>query len=217
MRIPPQGLPFPIALGVNDKRSVNVSASLDACPNDEELMTRLLKKDSQALSLLFDRYSRLAMGIAFRILRDHGEAEEIVQESFLQVFQKAHLFDRSKGTAKGWVVQIALHRALDRKSYLDRRGFYLVTDTGYIRDRLLDKTDLDREVATKLVREQLQKAFEELSEVQRRTLELFYFEGLVLREISDQLEEPLGNVRHHFYRGLEQLRKNTFLQILREK
>jgi RNA polymerase sigma-70 factor (ECF subfamily) len=217
MRIPPQELPFPIALVGNDARSVNVPASPVVCPKDEELMARLLKKDSQALSLLFERYSRLVMGIAFRILHDHGEAEEIVQDSFLQVFQKAHLFDQSKGTARAWMVQIAFHRALDRKSYLDRRGFYFGTETGYIRDRLLDKTDLDREVAAKLVREQLQKAFEELSEVQRRTLELFYFEGLVLREISDQLEETLGNVRHHFYRGLEQLRKNTFLQIFREK
>jgi RNA polymerase sigma-70 factor (ECF subfamily) len=62
----------------------------------------------------------------------------------------------------------------------------------------------------------LERAFEQLPEIQRVTLELFYFEGLELREISERLNEPLGNSRHHFYRGLERLRKSAFVQRLRE-
>jgi RNA polymerase sigma-70 factor, ECF subfamily len=63
----------------------------------------------------------------------------------------------------------------------------------------------------------LQKAFEELPEMQRRTLELFYFEGLALREVSAELSESLGNVRHHFYRGLERLRNSALVQRLGRK
>jgi RNA polymerase sigma-70 factor (ECF subfamily) len=81
----------------------------------------------------------------------------------------------------------------------------------------LGETDLDREIGAKLDCLQLKRAFAELSEMQRLTLELYYFEGLELREIAEKLNEPLGNVRHHCYRGLQRLRKSTFVQRLREK
>jgi RNA polymerase sigma-70 factor, ECF subfamily len=83
-------------------------------------------------------------------------------------------------------------------------------------DTLLGDTDLDREVGARLDRVQLEKAFEELPSSQRLTLELFYFEGLDLREISQKMNESLGNTRHHFYRGLERLRKSVLLQRLRD-
>jgi RNA polymerase sigma-70 factor, ECF subfamily len=184
---------------------------------DEELMVRLQARDSTALNLLFDRYSRLLLGIALRILNDYGEAEEIVQEAFFYVYQKSGSFDPAKGSVKAWIVQIAYHRALDRKALLARRGFYLGTDLGSLEDTLLGKTDLEREVGAELDRAQLEKAFNELSDMQRRTLDLFYFEGLELREISERLNEPLGNVRHHYYRGLERLRKSAFVRKLWEK
>jgi len=116
---------------------------------------------------------------------------------------------------KNWIVQIALHRALDRRAHLLRRGFYVGTDIRSLGDTLVGETDLDREVGAKLDWEQLQKAFEQLPQIQRLTLELYYFEGLDLREISEKLQESLGNTRHHFYRGLERLRKNVFVQHLR--
>jgi RNA polymerase sigma-70 factor (ECF subfamily) len=198
------------------KHSVS-EISVANCPSDEDVMARLCANDSNALNFLFDRYCRLVLGIALRILHDYGEAEEIVQETFLYVFQRAKLFDQSKGHAKAWIVQIAFHRALDRKSYLRRKGFHLGTDIGPTDDTVLGKTDLDREIGTRLNRMHLEKAFEDLAEMQRRTLELFYFEGLELRVIAEKLNEPWANVRHHFYRGLEQLRKNVFVQRLREK
>jgi RNA polymerase sigma-70 factor (ECF subfamily) len=79
----------------------------------------------------------------------------------------------------------------------------------------LGETDLDREIGAKLNRVQLERAFEQLPEMQRLTIELFYFEGMDLREISKKLNQPLGNSRHHFYRGLERLRKSAFVQRLR--
>ena len=178
-------------------------------------MTSLQANNSNALHALYDRYSRLVFRIALGIVRDRGEAEDVVQEAFFYLYQKSMLFDSTKGSAKGWIVQIAFHRALDKKSHLARRGFYLGTEIGSVDDILLGETDLDREVGASLDRVQLEKAFEALPELQRTTLELFYFEGLALREIGEKLNEPLGNVRHHFYRGLERLRKSALVQRLR--
>lgn len=186
-------------------------------PSDEDIIFRIREGDSGALKLLFDRYSRLVLGIANRILHDYGEAEEIAQEVFFQVFQKANLFDASKGAAKAWIVQITFHRALDRKAYLARRGFYQDFAIESVRNNLSDQTELDRELGARLNRAKLEKAFRELSEMQRETLKLFFFEGLEVSEIMDRLNESLGNVRHHLYRGLEHLRKSAFVQRLRDR
>jgi RNA polymerase sigma-70 factor (ECF subfamily) len=179
-------------------------------------MARLQSDQPEGLEILFERYSRLVLSIARSIVRDAGEAEDVAQEVFLYVYKKAGLFDNAKGSAKNWIAQIALHRSLDRKSHLARRGFYAGTELDSLDDTLSGETDLDRETASKLNRTRLQKAFAELSEVQRKTLSLFYFEGLGLREISELLNEPFGNTRHHFYRGLERLRKSAFVKGLRE-
>ncbi len=191
----------------------NVDAALD----DEQLISRVAARDANALGDLIDRYSRLVIRIAARILRDYGEAEEVMQEVFLYVYQKAALFDPSKGAGRGWIVQLAYHRAFDRRTYLSRRGFYTGTNVAPLADTLSGNTDLDREIGLRLSRAQLEKAFEELPERQRRTLELFYFEGLDLKEISERLGEPLANVRHHYYRGLKKLQKSAIVQKLREK
>jgi RNA polymerase sigma-70 factor (ECF subfamily) len=219
MSSPPQGraLTFPIAWSRSHEHSVPaLKTAGDRSPSDEEVMARLQSNDSGALEILFGRYARLVLAIARGIVRDSGEAEDVVQEAFFYLYKKSMLFDGSKGSAKNWITQIALHRALDRKSHLARRGFYAGTDIGTLGDTLLGETDLDREIGAKLNRAQLERAFEQLPEMQRLTLELFYFEGLDLREISEKLNQPLGNSRHHFYRGLERLRKSAFVQRLRE-
>ncbi len=178
-------------------------------------MDRICAGDSSALTFLLDRYSRLVLGIANRILHDHGEAEDVVQDVFFQVYQKAHQFDPSRGTAKAWIVQIAFHKTLDRKSYLNRTGFYNGVEVETSCDALRDDTDLDRELGAKLNRVQLEKAFSELSDMQRRTLELYFFEGLALTDITGRLNESKANIRHHFYRGLERLRESVFVRRLR--
>ena len=184
-------------------------------PSDEELLTDLQTSDAKALDVLFRRYSRLVFGIASRILRDYSEAEEVVQETFFYVYRKASLFDSAKGGGKAWIVQVAFSRALDRKAHLSRRGFYDGTEIESLDDTLVGKSDVEREIGAKLDFAHLQNAFEDLTLMQRRTLELFYFEGFELKEISERLHEPFGNVRHHFYRGLERLRKSPSVQRLR--
>jgi RNA polymerase sigma-70 factor (ECF subfamily) len=179
-------------------------------------MAWMQAKDSKGLDLLYTRYSRLVFGIALRILNDKSEAEEVVQEVFFSLYQKALLFDPAKGSAKGWVVQIAFSRARDRRAHLLRRGFYSGTDLESLDDTLAGRDDVEREVGLRIDCSQLLSAFEDLTQMQRRTLELFYFQDLELREISQRLNEPFGNVRHHFYRGLERLRKSPAIKRLRE-
>jgi len=209
-------LPIPIDLGIRQEpAAAPPDVSQRRIPSDNEVMDRLQSNDATALEILFDRYARLVFRIAYGIVRDHGEAEDVVQEAFLYLYKKPMLFDGAKGTVKNWILQLALHRALDRKAHLVRRGFYLGTDLRSLDDTLLGGTDLDREVGARLNRAFLEKAFDELPDLERVTLELFYFEGLGLREISEKLNQQLGNTRHHFYRGLERLRKSAFVQKLR--
>jgi RNA polymerase sigma-70 factor, ECF subfamily len=218
MSSPPNGraLALPVVWGASREVAVGPSPAEVRPPSDEELLSRLQNKDAKSLDLLFSRYSRLVFGIAFRILADHSEAEEVVQEAFFYVYRKALLFDPRKGSGKGWIVQIAFSRARDRKAHLSRRGFYSGTDIDSLDDTLIGKNDMEHEIEMRLDVSQLQCAFEDLTALQRQTLEMFYFEGLELREISERLGEPFGNVRHHFYRGLERLRKSPAVKRLRE-
>ena len=218
MSSPPQGRALALPFIRAGSHPVTITEKVESKgQSDEDVMTLLRAQDSSALKLLFDRYAHLVLSIALRILRDYGEAEEIVQDVFFYVYRKSHLFETSRGSAKGWIVQIAFHRALDRKAHLSRRGFYLGTDIDPLHDTLLDHTDVEREIGAEMNRLHLERAFEELPEIQRRTLDLFYFQGLELREISEKFNEPLGNVRHHFYRGLEKLRKSAFVRRMWEK
>jgi RNA polymerase sigma-70 factor, ECF subfamily len=219
MSSPPNGraLAFPVVWGTGGQRRIAGAQPAEIrSPSDEELMAWMQAKDPKGLDLLYGRYSRLVFGIAIRILTDRCEAEEVVQEVFFGVYHKAPLFDPAKGSAKGWLVQYAFSRARDRRAYLLRRGFYSGTDIESLDDTLPGNDDVEREVGLRLDFSHLLTAFEDLTQMQRRTLELFYFQGLELREISERLQEPFGNVRHHFYRGLERLRKSPAVKRLRE-
>jgi RNA polymerase sigma-70 factor (ECF subfamily) len=182
---------------------------------DAQLIARLHAGNSNHLDVLFRRYSRWVLGTASRVLGDPTEAEEVVQEVFLYVYRRSEFFDPSKGSMKAWISRITLSRALDRKLSLARRRVYAGADIGSL--EVQAETDLDREIETKLSRQHLERALAELTQMQRRTIEFFYFEGLELKEISERLREPLGNVRHYLYRGLARLRKNPIVHRLRRK
>ncbi|MGH8515790.1 MAG: sigma factor, partial [Gammaproteobacteria bacterium] len=95
-----------------------------ACLSDDEVMAHLQAGADDALAVLFDRYHRLVHSIALRIVRDDGEAEDVTQIVFMDVFRAAARFDPSRGTTKVWLLQYAYHRALSRKRYLNVRRFY---------------------------------------------------------------------------------------------
>jgi len=198
-------------------RLVEQSVKEPPSVTDEEALIRLKAHDKDALALLFERYSRLILVIGIRVLRDYGEAEELVQNVFIYLYQKAELFQADKGTAKSWITQAAYHRALDRRDYLVYRQFYLGTDLSVLPDTLAGDFDVEREVGSKFNREQLLKALEELPEKQHLTLKLNFFEGLELREIGERLGDSIANVRHNYYRGLNKLRKSALVRSLRDK
>ena len=87
---------------------------------DEDVMEQLREGHPNALPILFDRFHRLVLKIALRILRDPGEAEDVMQEIFLEIFRKAGQFDPAKGSAKTWILQYVYHRSLSRRQYLAR-------------------------------------------------------------------------------------------------
>ncbi len=189
----------------------------EACIVDDALMMRLRSRDEAALAELFDRYARLVFGIALRVIRDQGEAEEIVQDVFLRLLQHAGKFDPAKGTLRAWISHLALQQALDRRSFLTRRRFYDGTDLEFLEDSLKGDQDLEAEVAGQLIGTELRKALDELPPKQSITLEWFFYEGCSLREISERLDETLVNARHHFYRGLETLRRSSIVVRLKRE
>jgi len=176
---------------------------------DEALLNEIQDGRNQALGQLFQRYARLARGIAARILQDSAEAEDLVQDLFLYIQQKCGVYDSSKGTARSWIVQMTYHRAFDRRRYLKTRQFYgqraLESEAVHAVGTPTTETDYSAEAV--FGRNGLEKVLSSLSIDQRETLRLHFFEGYTLGEISEKLGQPLGNIRHHYYRALDKLRK----------
>jgi RNA polymerase sigma-70 factor, ECF subfamily len=186
--------------------------SYESGESDEALLTLAAGGDQQALGCLFERYDRLLRSVAVRILRDSAEAEDLVQDLFLFVLRKCAIFDSSKSSARSWIVQMAYHRAIERRRYLATRQFYSRREIdGKAREVVGSATtESDYSAEAVLGRNGLEAVLEALSEDQRETLRLHFFEGHTLAEISVKLDQPLGNVRHHYYRGLALLRKQMF-------
>lgn len=170
---------------------------------DGELLARIAARDDSALGVLYDRYGGLAFGLAYRVLRDRGQAEDIVQEAFLSVWRRAATFDARKGSARGWLMSIVHNAAIDR-----RRGrFRHQQDEVDIEDhawRLADD-DVWEDVSRRLDREQVRQALAQIPNEQRETLELAYFGGLTQAEIAEQTGEPLGTVKSRARLGLRRL------------
>ena len=182
-----------------------VSASAEIPVSDETLMEQINNGNTEAFSVLFRRYARLVRTIAYKILRDQSEADDALQEVFLFLHRKSALFDSSKNSARSWIVQVTYHRAIDRRRYLQSRHFYTQVDLEDVARELGDtgyKTAIEG-----LEYEGVRKLFHSLSENQRQTLRLFFFEGLTLHEIALKLGQTRGNVKNHYFRGLDKLRK----------
>jgi RNA polymerase sigma-70 factor, ECF subfamily len=175
--------------------------------SDEDLLLHVSKGDKEALSVLLQRHARAVYNVARRILKDDSEAEDLVQELFLFIFRKAPAFDAAKASGASWVIQMAYHRAIDRRRYLGFRQHYNAEKVD--EERLMGsrgQISID-ELAGKALLSKLRK---ELSADQQRTLELHFFEGYSFHEIAEKTGETLGNVRNHYYRGIERLRSHIF-------
>jgi RNA polymerase sigma-70 factor, ECF subfamily len=177
--------------------------------SDGQLMEQLRSGSKDALTLLFRRYNRAVRNVAYRILHDEPEADDLVQEVFLFLFQKAALFDPSKGSASSWIVQIAYHRAINRRQYLNVRQHY---DAHELEEQRVGSGERRLFVDAVVAKSVLNRLREQVSDEQRQTLEFHFFEGYTFREIAEKTGQTLGNVRNHYYRGLERLRACVFPQ-----
>lgn len=173
--------------------------------SDEALMARLQGGDGDSLAVLFDRYSRLIMSIALRILRDVGEAEDLMQSVILEIFRSVAQFDPSKGTAKVWILQYAYHRSFNRRQYLNRRGNY---DAPQDLDTLLmaGSAPHSRTLDSMELKQMADEALAWLNPVQRVIFHLVFYDGLTMREIAGRTGKSFDSVRHQYYRGMETLR-----------
>jgi RNA polymerase sigma-70 factor (ECF subfamily) len=167
------------------------------------------------LKTIFDRYHRLVLSVALKILRDVGEAEDLMQTVFLEIFKSAAQFDPSRGTLKVWILQYAYHRGMNRRQYLNIRNFYSNSDIAELHSESLAAEAVhfnDQEI-----RQLVTQALGRLNETQSRVVKLAYFEGLSLKEIAERTNDSIGNVRHHYYRGLNQLRAVVRNETAKEK
>ena len=168
--------------------------------------------DAEALGLLFNRYARLVWTIGRRILRNNEEADDLLQDVFLLVRRRAAVFDSSKGTVRSLLVQMCYQRAFSRRRDLARQNFYSskeLPENGGAARSSTSVLRYDEGLEAHFGRAALRKAVEELSLEQRRTLWLCFVKGHTLEEIAMRMGQSYGNVRHHYYRGLDKLRKHA--------
>jgi RNA polymerase sigma-70 factor, ECF subfamily len=173
---------------------------------DSELMAHLQAGCNDALAVLFDRYHRLVLSIALKIVRDPGEAEDVMQSVFLEIFRSAAQFDPAKGTTKVWILQYAYHRAMNRRQHLNARNFYNQTNLEEVETRSQATAPPLGRFTEHELKHLLGQGLATLSGPQKKVVELASYTGLSMKEIADKTGDSLSNVRHHYYRGLRKLR-----------
>jgi RNA polymerase sigma-70 factor (ECF subfamily) len=160
---------------------------------DRALLARIARGEMAALRTLYEDHARRAMAIAMRVLRNESDAEDVVQETFLEIWRRADQFDTQRGGAVAWVVTIARSRAIDRlrSSGTTSRAIEAASGTLAPSAELLPSEEAERRHDATRVASALQM----LPPKQRQTIELAYFEGLSQSEIAEKTGSPLGTVK----------------------
>lgn len=171
---------------------------------DSEILRAIAGGDEQALAALYDRYRLILFGLILRILHSQPEAEDVLQEVFLQVWRKASDFDEARGRPFTWLVTLARSRAIDRLRSLGSRERTALEAARDVTDKVSDAAD---DAVKSEQGEIVRRALAELPEEQRRTLVLAYFEGLTQSEIAERLNSPLGTVKTRMRSGMIKLRE----------
>jgi RNA polymerase sigma-70 factor (ECF subfamily) len=170
--------------------------------SDEALVALVARGDDSALAALYDRFGRIAYGLALRILRDGALAEDAVQEAFLGIWRGADRFVAERAKASSWILTLVHRRAVDLVRREQRRRAEPLEaapepTTG----------SADEEAWLRLRREGVQAALRRLPDQQREALELAYFGGFTQSELADRLGEPLGTIKSRMFSGLSRLRE----------
>ena len=161
---------------------------------DADLARRLQSRDPQAMGELYDRYGRLAFSVILRMVRNATTTEDLVQETFLRVWNRSASFDAERGALGPWVLTIARNRAIDYLRTSEARANLEPLDVDRV-ERPTSFANLN-EAALSLDRaRRLKEAFSRLTPQQREVIELAYFEGLSQTEMAERMKQPLGTVK----------------------
>lgn len=178
---------------------------------DLRLVRQLQDGNPDALTSLFNKYSGSVFALARRMLRNSAEAEEVVQQVFLDTYRSIHQFDPQKAAYKTWLYQSAYYRALNRKSHLESKGFYtnVEMDEQELMGELYEGAgrfmqQLSPQETVQLVKQLLRS--KSIQKKQRVAILLTFFHGFTAEEIAAHTGETPAAVRHHLYRGLSKLR-----------
>jgi RNA polymerase sigma-70 factor (ECF subfamily) len=179
-------------------------------PSDEQVIAAIAQGDHDALGVLYDRYHRLAMGVAYRVLNDHATSEDVVHDAFLTVWRRGDSFNPSRGNARSWLLTIVRNAAIDRRRGRHARALQdaPLDDVAFL--LASEKEEIFASVAAKVEAERVRDALTELPIEQREAIELAYFRGLTQHEIADQTGAALGTVKGRMRLGLRKLRGSLF-------
>jgi len=179
--------------------------STDASAADRRAVRRLAGGDGNGLAELYDRHARLLYSLAFRILRESAETEDVLQDVFSQAWRQAARFDTSRGTVAGWLITMTRSRALDRLRR--RRARPEDPDVGDLVSEQVSKgQDVDVQLVTNEEAERVRDALAALGDDLRVPIELAYYEGLSQSEIAAALQVPLGTIKTRMRQALRRLR-----------
>lgn len=178
---------------------------------DRELMARIKERDPAALSELYDRYKGLLFGVILSVLRKREEAEDILQEVFTKIWEQAEKFDLEKGTVYTWIVTLARNKSIDRlrsKVYKEQKKQSVSLDNEDVFHPLYsDESDpLENTILIERAKK-VHKALDQISESQRKVLQVAYFYGMSQSEISEEFDIPLGTVKTRMRDGMIKLRE----------
>jgi RNA polymerase sigma-70 factor (ECF subfamily) len=173
---------------------------------DPDLARRLKNRDPHAMAELYDRYGRVTFALIFRVVRNEAVAEDLVQETFLRVWNRVHGFDHEKGALGPWVLAVARNRAIDYLRSVDGR----MAQNAFELEKLEQPAlfcDMENSILNMDRIRSLRGAFQKLTANQRLVLELAYYEGLSQTEMAERLKQPLGTVKTWVRTALKCLRE----------
>ncbi len=186
---------------------------------DAELVRLLVAGNHEAMDVIFDRYYSILMRVALRIVRDMGEAEDVVSIAFTDFYRKAELFNAGKGNLRTWLLQYIYGRSINRLRRLKSRSHFDHVDLTEV-DRVQLSVNLGSSFGMSCNEARLfvEQALQSLNEKHRRVIELICIDGLTIAETASMMSESVGNVQHSYYRSLEKLRaKFREVQVERRK
>jgi len=173
---------------------------------DDQILAALAQRDLSALEELYDRYSKVVYSLAYRIVGDRGNAEDVVQDAFLSVWRQAGTYKRERGAARTWLMSIVHHRSIDRlRSGASSSNTIPYEELPESREETT-KPSIWQQAWNNIRGDMIRRALERLPVEQKKSIELAYFSGYTQSEIAELMGVPLGTVKGRMRIGLQKLR-----------